>query len=251
MGGTLVSAIVGAGHGNVVVIEKSAERAAELERDYGVTVGSELDLLAGADQVLLAVKPQDIPALLPQMAPFLGPSTIVISLAAGVKTSTIEAGLGAELPVVRAMPNTPAVVGEGMFGVSAGAFVSDEQLDRVVELLSHGGKVEVIDESLQDALTSVSGSGPAYVFYLAENMIEAGVAEGLDRDVARTLTAQTLVGAAKLLAESGEEPVELRRRVTSPNGTTFAATETFDELGVNRGIIAGIRAAASRSAELG
>lgn len=251
MGGTLVSAIVASGNTNVVVVEKNVERAAELESLYGVTVGSELGLLAGADIILLAVKPQDMPNLLPLIAPFVDNAATVISLAAGVKTTTIEHALAKDVAVVRAMPNTPAVVGEGMFGVSAGRYVADSQLDNVIKLLSHGGKVVVIDESQQDALTAVSGSGPAYVFYLAENMIEAGVAEGLDREVARTLTAQTLVGAAKLLAESPEEPAELRRRVTSPNGSTFAATEIFDQSGVNTGLVRGIRAAARRSAELG
>ncbi|NLC98198.1 MAG: pyrroline-5-carboxylate reductase [Actinomycetales bacterium] len=251
MGGTLVASIVASGNQNVVVIEKNAERAAELARDYGVEVGTELGLIAGAQQILLAVKPQDMPGLLSQIAPHVGPSAIVISLAAGVTTETIEGVLGSEAAVVRVMPNTPAIVGEGMFGVSAGTSVSAAQLDQVVNLLAHGGKVEVIDEPLQNALTSVSGSGPAYVFYLAENMIEAGVAEGLDREVARSLTAQTLVGAAKLLAESPEEPAELRRRVTSPNGATFAATQVFDEAGVDEALIRGIRAAAHRSAELG
>lgn len=251
MGGTLVAAIVASGNRNIVVIEKNAERAAELERTYGVEVGSDLGLIAGAEQILLAVKPQDMPGVLPLISPFAAPDSIVISLAAGVSTATIEAALDSEVAVVRVMPNTPAVVGEGMFGVSAGTKVSTAQLDQVVQLLRHGGKVEVIDESLQDALTSVSGSGPAYVFYLAENMIEAGVAEGIDREVARALTAQTLVGAAKLLAESPEEPAELRRRVTSPNGATYAATQVFDESGVAEALVRGIRAAAQRSAELG
>lgn len=251
MGGTLVAAIVASGSRNVVVIEKNADRAAELEDAYGVGVGAELELLSGADQILLAVKPQDMPGLLPQIAPHVGSGAIVISLAAGVTTKTIETALGSPVAVVRVMPNTPAIVGEGMFGVSPGTNVSAAQLEQVVNLLASGGKVEVIDESLQDALTSVSGSGPAYVFYLAENMMEAGVAEGLPRDVARRLTAQTLVGAAKLLAESEDEPAELRRRVTSPNGATFAATQVFDDSAVAEALIRGIRAAAHRSAELG
>ncbi|TXJ07826.1 MAG: pyrroline-5-carboxylate reductase [Aeromicrobium sp.] len=251
MGSTLMRSVIAAGHPDVVVIEKNSERVKELVRDYRVTAGPDLELIDGADVLILAVKPQDVPALLPQLADRVSDATIVVSLAAGVKTTTLEAGLGHQIPVVRVMPNTPAVVGEGMFGVSPGVHVSAEQLESVEELLAAGGKSIVIPEDQQDALTSVSGSGPAYVFYLAESMIAAGVAEGLDPDVARQLTNQTLVGAAKLLAESTETPAELRRQVTSPKGATYEATTTFDESGVAAGLVKGIRAAAKRSAELG
>jgi pyrroline-5-carboxylate reductase len=137
-----------------------------------------------------------------------------------------------------------------MFGISPGPGVSDEQVAAVVALLESGGRVVVVDESKQDAVTAVSGSGPAYVFYLAEAMIAGGIEAGLDEDTARTLAAQTLVGAAKLLSESDDTAEELRRRVTSPNGTTHAAITTFDECGVKDGLIAGVAAAATRSAEL-
>jgi len=200
--------------------------------------------------ILLVVKPQDVAGLLDEIAGAVRPGATVVSLAAGIRIATMAAALPDGVAVVRAMPNTPALVGEGMFGVSPGPAVTDEQLRTVVALLEAGGKVVVVDESRQDAVTAVSGSGPAYVFYLAEAMIAGGVAEGLDPDTARILAAQTLVGAAKLLAGSDASAEELRRRVTSPNGTTHAAITTFDERGVKDGLIAGVAACAARSAEL-
>ncbi len=250
MGGTLVTAMVRAGHEDVVVVERSAERRAELERD-GHATAEDVSAIAGADVVLLVVKPQDVATVLPEVAAAVQSHATVVSLAAGVRTATIEAALPESVAVVRAMPNTPAVIGRGMFGVSPGASVPADRLDVVVDLLASGGEVVVVDESRQDAVTAVSGSGPAYLFHLAEHMIAAGVEGGLDPEAARTLTVQTLVGASELLAGSDDPPEELRRRVTSPNGTTHAAISAFDAHGVGEGIRAGVRAAIARSAELG
>lgn len=250
MGGTLVTAMTSAGHDNIIVIERSPERRAELERQ-GHAAAEGVDAVAGAEVILLVTKPQDVASVLPLIAASVDAGATVVSLAAGVRTATIEAVLPPSVAVVRAMPNTPALIGRGMFGVSPGSRVPGDRLDTVVELLSTGGEVVVVDESRQDAVTAVSGSGPAYLFHLAEHMIAAGVEGGLDPDAARTLTVQTLAGAAELLARSDDPPEELRRRVTSPNGTTHAAITTFDERGVGEGIEAGIRAAMARSAELG
>lgn len=250
MGGTLVTAMAGAGHDDVVVVERSAERRAELEAQ-GHATAEDVSAVDGADVVLLVTKPQDVATVLEPLAAVVGPNATVVSLAAGVRTATIEAALPDGVSVVRAMPNTPALIGRGMFGVSPGSRVPQERLDAVVELLRSGGEVVVVDESRQDAVTAVSGSGPAYLFHLAEHMIAAGIEGGLDPQDARTLTVQTLVGASELLADSDETPEELRRRVTSPNGTTHAAITTFDEHGVGEGIRAGVLAAIARSAELG
>lgn len=252
MGETLLSAILSSGHpvNDVVISEKREERAAELRESYRVDVTDNATAAAGADVVLLVVKPQDVPALLAEIAGSVRPDATVVSLAAGVRIATMEAALPDGVAVIRAMPNTPALVGEGMFGISPGTACSPDQLATVVRLLESGGKVVVVDEDRQDAVTAVSGSGPAYVFYLAEAMIAGGIAEGLDPETARALATQTLVGAAKLLAESDDGAEELRRRVTSPNGTTHAAITTFDDRGVKEGLIAGVAAAASRSAEL-
>jgi pyrroline-5-carboxylate reductase len=252
MGETLLSAILAAGHPveGLVISEKRPERADELRTAYGVDVTGNAEAVADADVVLLVVKPQDVPPLLDEIASSVRPTATVVSLAAGIRIDAMTAALPEGVAVVRAMPNTPALVGEGMFGVSPGPDVTDDQLAAVVSLLQSGGRVVVVDESRQDAVTAVSGSGPAYVFYLVEAMIAGGVAEGLDAETARTLATQTLVGAAKLLAESDETAEELRRRVTSPNGTTHAAIVTFDDRGVQDGLRAGVAAAAARSAEL-
>lgn len=250
MGGTLAEATTRAGHDDIVVIERSAERRADLEA-LGHATAEDVSAVAGADVILLVVKPQDVATVLPGIAASVDAGATVVSLAAGVRTATIEAALPDAVAVVRAMPNTPAVIGRGMFGVSPGSRVPADRLEAVVDLLGSGGEVVVVDESHQDAVTAVSGSGPAYLFHLAEHMIAAGIEGGLDPEDARTLTVQTLVGAAELLAGSDESPEELRRRVTSPNGTTHAAITTFDQHGVGEGIRAGVLAAIARSAELG
>jgi pyrroline-5-carboxylate reductase len=252
MGETLLAAILGSGHAaaDVVISEKREDRAAELREKYGVHVTGNSEAAADADIVLLVVKPQDVPDLLAEIAPSVRPQATVVSIAAGITISTMEAALPEGVAVIRAMPNTPALVGEGMFGISPGTSCSTEQLDSVVRLLEAGGKVVSVDEDMQDAVTAVSGSGPAYVFYLAEAMIAGGVEAGLDEDTARILATQTLVGSAKLLAESEDTAEELRRRVTSPNGTTAAAIQAFDDRGVKDALAAGVLAAAARSAEL-
>lgn len=252
MGETLLSAIASAGHpiADLVISEKRDERAAELRAAYGVEVTGNSEAVAEADITLLVVKPQDVPSLLEEIAGSVRPGSTVVSLAAGVRIDAMTAALPEGVAVFRAMPNTPALVGEGMFGVSPGPGATDEQIAAVVTMLEAGGKVVVVEESKQDAVTAVSGSGPAYVFYLAEAMIAGGIEAGLDEETARTLAAQTIVGAAKLLAESEDSAEELRRRVTSPNGTTAAAIATFDEHGVKDGLVAGVLACAARSAEL-
>lgn len=250
MGETLLSALRAAGHRDVVVAEKFADRADALRAEHGVEVLDPPAAARGAEVLLVAVKPQDVLELLAEVRAEVAAGAVVVSLAAGVRTDVIEGALEPGVAVVRAMPNTPALVGEGMFGVSAGASADPEQVDAVVSLLATAGDVVVVEESRQDAVTAVSGSGPAYVFYLAEAMVAAGVAEGLEEAVAQRLATQTLTGAAALLAGSDDGPADLRRKVTSPNGTTAAAIESFDAAGVRDALVDGIRAAARRSAEL-
>ncbi|MFL6090565.1 MAG: pyrroline-5-carboxylate reductase [Aeromicrobium sp.] len=252
MGETLLTTLVAAGQdpATIAVAEKSGERAEALRTTHGVEVTDGAAAVKGADLVLLVVKPQDVPQVLADIAADVSPGATVASFAAGVRIAQIEAALAPGTAVIRIMPNTPAVVGEGMFGASPGSSCSAEDVGTLERLLSAGGRFIVIDESLQDALTAVSGSGPAYVFYLAEAMIAGGVEAGLDAETARVLTTQTILGAAKLLADSDADAAELRRRVTSPNGTTAEAIATFDERGVKAAIAAGVQAAARRSAEL-
>ena len=253
MGETLLAAILRSGHpvADLVISEKRDDRAAELRDSYGVEVSGNADAVAGADTILIVVKPQDVPSLLTEIASNVDASAIVVSLAAGILIDTLESALPDGVAVVRAMPNTPALVGEGMFGISGGSACSDDQLAAVASLLESGGKVVVVDESQQDAVTAVSGSGPAYVFYLAEAMIAGGIEAGLDGGTARTLAAQTLVGASKLLAESEKTADELRRRVTSPNGTTAAALAVLMGKGGFASLLRrAVKAAAKRSREL-
>ena len=252
MGETLLASILRSGvpAANVVISEKRAERAAELEQTYGVAVLSNADAVDGADIVLVVVKPQDVAAVIAEITPRLKAEATVVSLAAGIRIDTYEQAFADGIGVVRAMPNTPALIGAGMFGISAGAAVSEQRLTQVQQLLSTGGEVVVVDESDQDAVTGVSGSGPAYVFYLAEAMIAGGVEAGLDPEVARTLATQTVLGAARLLAESDATAEELRHRVTSPHGTTHAAITTLEEHEVKAAVVAAIASAAARSAEL-
>lgn len=253
MGETILAAVLRTGQQDPVsvrVAEKVAERAEELRARHGVVVTDARAAVDGADIVVVAVKPQDVPALLGEVGEVVATSAIVVSIAAGVRTATLEAALPAGTAVVRAMPNTPALVGEGMFAISPGSACSEEQLQDVASLLGTGGRVVTVEESSQDAVTAVSGSGPAYVFYLVEQMIAGGVEAGLDEQTARTLATQTLVGAATLLDRSGDEPAALRERVTSPGGTTAAAIEAFEAAGVGAGVRSGIVAAAQRSAEL-
>lgn len=252
MGGTLLASVLDSGHpaAGIVVGEVRPERAEELRAQHGVEVTDPRSAVAAADVVIVAVKPQDVPALLADVADNVRPGAILVSLAAGIPIATYAAALPETVAIVRVMPNTPALVGKGVFGLSPDGGCTDDQVDLVVRLLSPAGIVEVVEESAQDAVTAVSGSGPAYVFYLAEQMIAAGVESGLSNDVARRLTLGTLEGAAALLLSSPADPAELRRQVTSPNGTTAAAIATFDEAGVAAGIRAGVKAAAARSAEL-
>jgi pyrroline-5-carboxylate reductase len=239
------------GPDEVVVADARPARAEEIAQRYGVRVLPTADVAAGADTVLLVVKPADVVATLAEMSGSLEPTALVVSLAAGVSTDTIAAALGHANPVVRVMPNTPALLGEGMAAVAAGASASPEHVARACDVLAPTGKVLEVSEHALDAVTAVSGSGPAYVFYLAEAMVEAGVELGLPRQVATDLVVQTILGSARMLAETGASPTALREQVTSPAGTTAAALAQLDGQGVKSAISRAIAAAHARSRELG
>ena len=207
--------------------------------------------MSRADAVLVGVKPYDALALLPQIAPHLAPGAVVISLCAGITTAQMEAQLPDGTPVIRVMPNTPAELGVGMSVISAGAHASEADLARAVSLMEAVGKAVVIPESHQDAATAISGSGPAYIFYVAEALADAGVLLGLPRAVATALATQTLLGSSTLLDASGQHATLLRERVTSPGGTTAAALRVLDDRAVKAAFIAAAEACRDRSAELG
>ncbi len=235
---------------DVVVSEKRAERADELRERLGVGIAEPTAAVSGADVVVLVVKPQDIPALLADVGPAIEPGCVVISIAAGIRTATIEAAVKPGVQVVRAMPNTPARVDRGVTGISAGAQCSTEALALAERLLASVGQVVLVPEDLQDAVTAVSGSGPAYVFFLAEAMIAAGTELGLGEETARRMVTHTILGAATLMEVTGEAPEVLRHNVTSPGGTTAAAIARLEERDVRGAVVSALTAARDRSHEL-
>lgn len=252
MGEALLAGIVRAGGPeSAVVVELVEERAAQLRDTYGVRTTDARTAVADASAVIVAVKPADVDAVLHDVADALPADALVVSVAAGVSTAQLASALRPGQPVVRVMPNTPAFVGAGMSVMSAGASAGPEHLDRAEALLAPVGRVARVEEHLQDAVTAVSGSGPAYVFYLVESMVDAGVALGLPRDLATELAVQTAFGAGALLRESGEDPAVLRTNVTSPGGTTAAAIRVLDERGARETIAAALEACRDRSVEMG
>jgi pyrroline-5-carboxylate reductase len=235
----------------VVVTCRRDERATELRERFDVQAGlSNPDAVAGAGLVVIAVKPQDFDVLLGEIGPTLSPDQTVLSVAAAIPTGAIERRIGASVPVVRAMPNAPAVVQEGIAGICAGAHASDEDLALAEECLSHLGGVVRVPERYMDAVTAVSGSGPAYFALLAEAMIEAGILLGLSREISTQLVVQTMLGTAKLLRDEHVHPVELREMVTSPGGTTIRAIRELERAGVRAAFLNAIQAAMERSQEL-
>lgn len=251
IGEALLSGLVSSGWSDIVVTTRSEERAAELRERHGVdATTANADAVAGAHVVVVAVKPQDIDALLAEIGPLLRAEQTVLSVAAAIPTSYIEKRIAEGVPVVRAMPNAPSVVHEGMAGIAAGAHAGDEQLALAEDVLTHLGRVVRVKEDALDAITAVSGSGPAYFALLAEAMIEAGILLGLSREISTTLVVQTMLGTAKQLRDEGMHPVELRESVTSPGGTTIAAIRELEQAGVRAAFLNAIQAAMTRAREL-
>ena len=252
LGEALLSGLLRSGlpASSLLAAERHQGRAAEIAERYGVATPSPEEAVAVADVVLLVVKPQDMRTLLGEVATHLRPGALVVSMAAGITSSLVEELLPEGTPVVRVMTNTPVFVDEAMSAISPGSHAGDEHLQVVEDLLSPVGKVVRVPESQQDAVTALSGSGPAYFFFLVEAMIDAGILLGLPRAVAAELIVQTAVGSARMLRESGEHPVLLREAVTSPGGTTIAAIRTMEDHGVRAAMLAAIEAARDRSREL-
>jgi pyrroline-5-carboxylate reductase len=252
MGETLLSGLVRAGRrvDQLMVGEKRTERARELEERYGVAVVSNREAAAKADTVALVVKPQDMGDVLDEIAPDLRAGQLVVSLAAGITTSFIESRVPDGVAVVRVMPNTPALVDEGMAAISPGSHCDESHLTEAESLMASTGKVLRIPEKQMDAVTAISGSGPAYIFFVVESMIEAGVHLGLPRATATDLVVQTLVGSAAMLRETGSHPVVLREQVTSPGGTTASALRELEVHRVRAAFLAAMEAARNRSREL-
>ncbi len=253
MGEALVSGLLRAGRNpsDVIVVVRRSARADQLRDTYGVAARSAADAVKTAETLVITVKPQDMSVLLDEIAPHVAADRLVISVAAGIRTAMIERRLGAEIPVVRVMSNTPVHVDEAMSVISAGRFAGEEHLRRAEELLRPVGKVLRIPESQQDAATALSGSGPAYVFFLVEAMVDAGILLGIPRATALEMVNQAVYGAARMLRDTGEHPVILREAVTSPGGTTISAIRELEDHGVRAAFLAAIESARDRGAELG
>lgn len=252
MGEALISALITSGinPGLISISEKRDDRAQELIEKYRITV-SDLETNVGmSDALLLVVKPQDMASLLDEIGEWIRSDTLVISFAAGKRISFISEHLGGRNPIIRVMPNTPTLVGEGMAAIAIGKDVSEPQSNFVRDFLTSTGRVVEVEEELLDAVTALSGSGPAYFFAFVEAMAKAGSELGLSPDIANELANQTMVGAAKLLATSGMSASTLRENVTSPNGTTAAALAAFISSDLEGIVKSAMVAARDRSQEL-
>jgi pyrroline-5-carboxylate reductase len=252
MGETLLSGLIRSGRdvADLTITEKRSDHAAQLNAKYGVSVLDNATAAESAEVLVLVVKPQDMHGLLAEIRDHVAPGNLVVSLAAGITTDFLESRLPEGSSVVRVMPNTPALVDQGMAAISPGRHCTDDHLEEAEALLRSCGRVVRVPENYQDAVTAISGSGPAYIFYVVEAMIEAGVVLGLPRATSTELVVQTLFGAATMLKETGEHPTVLRERVSSPGGTTVAALRQLDDHKVRAAFITAMEAAASRSHEL-
>jgi pyrroline-5-carboxylate reductase len=254
MGEALISGLLRAGvvaPGEIIAAARRSDRAEQLAGAYGIEVLSAAAAAERADTLVITVKPQDMGALLDEISPKVAPGTLIISVAAGITTGFIGRKLAAEVPVVRVMSNTPVLVDEAMSVISPGPHATEDHLRRAERLLRPVGKVLRIPESQQDAATALSGSGPAYVYFLVEAMVDAGILLGMPRATALEMVKQAVFGAATMLRDSGEHPVLLREAVTSPGGTTINAIRELEKHGVRAAVLAAIEAARDRGRELG
>jgi pyrroline-5-carboxylate reductase len=250
IGEALIAGLVSSGWTDLVATARRQERLDELAERYGIeTTLSNADAVREVAIVVIAVKPQDIEVLLEEISGKVKPEQTIVSIAAAIPTALIERRLGG-VPVVRAMPNAPSTVHEGMAGIAAGAHASEEHLAVAEDVLAHVGRSVRVAEAYMDAVTAVSGSGPAYFALLAESMIEAGILLGLSREISTDLVVQTMLGTAKLLRDEKMHPVELREMVTSPGGTTISAIRELEQAGVRAAFLNAIQAAMIRSKEL-
>lgn len=252
MGEALISGLVSSRfpRAQIVFTEKRADRAREISSKYGAREVDLIELAKSSDVILLVVKPQDLEQLLVSIGADLNKNATLVSFAAGKTTDFVSKIVGSNISIIRVMPNTPTLIGLGMAAISLGKSVNTEQAEFVLEFLATCGKVISIQENLQDAVTALSGSGPAYFFAFVEEMIKSGISLGLSEDQATTLAIQTMVGSAAMLEQSGKSATSLRENVTSPNGTTAAALKVFSEANLGEIVTRAMTAARDRSQEL-
>lgn len=238
-----------------VLNRQNADRLRELNGRYGVvpaiTPESRIDALSSADIIVLGMKPKDAAEALLSLKPLLREDQMLVSLIAGLSIETMETLIGRKQPIVRTMPNTSSTIGLGATGISFSEAVSPQGRELSLAMFGAVGLTTVVEEPLLETVTAVSGSGPAYIYYMMEAMISAGVAQGLTQEAARELTVQTVLGAAEMVRQTGEEPADLRRKVTSPNGSTQAAIETLERQQFTEAVHQAMARCADRAREMG
>jgi pyrroline-5-carboxylate reductase len=235
---------------SVYASDITAVRQEYLEQKFGIQTADNSAVVSASDIVVLAVKPQAIPGLLEEIAPAARPEQTVVSIVAGISTGFIEAFFKVPVPVVRVMPNTPCLVGEGASALCPGKFCLQPNIDKAMAILKASGRAVVVDESMMDCVTGLSGSAPAYMYLIMEGFIDGAVRLGLSRDVARVLTAQTMLGSAKMVLETGEHPAKLKDMVTTPGGTTIAGLYALEEGALRSVLMKAVAEAALRSSQL-
>jgi pyrroline-5-carboxylate reductase len=252
IGETLISGLLRSGHPkeDLLATERRPERAAELSEKYGIRLVDNDMAVRDADVLTIAVKPQDASVLMAELGPLIPPGKLVVSICAGLPISFFAKWLPDSAPVIRVMTNTPALVDQAMTVISPGPHATAEHLAIAESIFAPLGQTMQLAESQQDAVTALSGSGPAYFYFLVEAMTDAGILLGLPRQVAHDLIVQTAIGSAIMLRDSGEHPVKLREAVTSPAGTTIAAIRELEDHGVRAALLAALEAARDRAREL-
>lgn len=254
MAEALISGIITAGlikPNQMIVSDISQKRLDYMQEKFGIDTTLRIEEVVKESQILfLTVKPQVIPAVLSAIAPLLSPATLVVSVAAGITIQVLQNKMP-QVPIVRVMPNTPVSVGEGMSVIALGEYAGEQHGEIVFTIFSSVGRTIIMDESAMDAVTGLSGSGPGYAFVLIDALADAGVRVGLSRQNSLMMAAQTLLGAAKMVLETGEHPAKLRDMVTSPGGTTIAGIHVLEQQGVRAALIDAVLAAAQRSQEMG
>jgi pyrroline-5-carboxylate reductase len=238
--------------GRLYVFDVVGSRMEYLAANYGIQTASGIGSLASVCHVIvLAVKPQNMSSVLEELNPHLSHKPLVISIAAGISLTTLMSGLPERVPVIRVMPNTPAIVLQGASALARGLHVDDSRMHQALALFGAVGKAIEVEEKWMDAVTGLSGSGPAYVLLYIESLIDAGVLMGLPRQVARTLAVQTVLGTAQMVQDTGNHPAELKDLITSPGGTTIRGLQVLEENGLRGTVMGAVQAATLRSQELG
>ncbi|MBI4743305.1 MAG: pyrroline-5-carboxylate reductase [Actinobacteria bacterium] len=255
MGGALIKGMVhskAAAPGQIVVSDLDKEKIEKLKDELKINIAeNNCEAVSRAEVIFLAVKPQQIESVLNEIKTNIDENKIIISIAAGISSNAVEEMLDNKIPVVRVMPNSPALVGKGVYVISLGKFAGEKEKELAEKIFSSTGKVIFINESLQNEAMALSGCGPAYFYLFVEHLINAGTANGLPEDVASSLAIETLVGAGKMLTETGKSPADLRKMVTSPGGTTLAALEIFEKKEFSLTVREAVDAAIKRAIEIG